>query len=50
MKFNWKLSLAVVLIAGGAIGVALNPWTRAHVVDVWKQLAHQAAHGDAQHS
>ena len=47
MKINWKLSLAVVLIASGATGVALNPWTRAHVVDAWKQLA-SGAHSDAQ--
>ena len=47
MKINWKLSLAIVLIASGAIGVALNPWTRAHVVDVWKQLAHSGSHDDA---
>ena len=39
MKFNWKLSFTTLLIAGGAIGVALNSWTRAHVVEVWKQLS-----------
>ena len=46
MKFNWKLSFAIVLIAGGAIGVALNPWTRGHVVEVWRQLSHTGSHGD----
>ncbi len=39
MKTNWKLLLSVTLVAAGAIGVALNGWTRAHVVDVWKQLS-----------
>jgi cobalt-zinc-cadmium efflux system membrane fusion protein len=39
MKFNWKLLAAVTLITAGALGVALNGWTRAHVVEVWKQLS-----------
>ena len=46
MKINWKFLLAVVLIAAGATGVALNPWTRGHVVEVWKQLSHGGSHGD----
>jgi membrane fusion protein, heavy metal efflux system len=50
MRINWKLSLAVVLIASGATGIALNPWTRAHVVDAWKQLAHSGSHSEAQTS
>ncbi len=50
MKFNWKHSLVTLLVAGGAIGVSLNRWTRAHVVEVWKQLSHAgAAHGDEKH-
>jgi membrane fusion protein, heavy metal efflux system len=44
MKFNWKFSMAIVLIAGCVVGVALNGWTRAHVVEVWKQLSHVGGH------
>jgi cobalt-zinc-cadmium efflux system membrane fusion protein len=46
MKFSWKLSAAVVLITSGAIGVVVNPWTRGHVVEVWKQLSHAGSHSE----
>ena len=49
MRINWKLSLAIVFIASGAIGVALNRWTRGHVVEIWKQLAQGGSHGDESH-
>src|SRR5580704_5476152 len=39
MKLNWKLLIGVTLVALGTIGAALNGWTRAHVVEVWKQLS-----------
>jgi cobalt-zinc-cadmium efflux system membrane fusion protein len=38
MKFNWKLLVAVVLIAAGATGVTLNKKTRAQVIKVWKEI------------
>jgi cobalt-zinc-cadmium efflux system membrane fusion protein len=44
MKNNWKLLVGVTLVAAGAIGVGLNGWTRAHVVEVWKQLSN-GGHG-----
>jgi cobalt-zinc-cadmium efflux system membrane fusion protein len=46
MKLNWKLPLAVVVIAAGATGLALNNWTRAQVVGVLKQISQATAHGD----
>jgi cobalt-zinc-cadmium efflux system membrane fusion protein len=46
MKINWKLLVAVVVIAGGATGVTLNKGTRGHVVDVWRQLSQSTAHAD----
>jgi membrane fusion protein, heavy metal efflux system len=46
MKINWKLLLAVVLIAAGATGVTLNEKTRAQVVHVWKQIAQASAHAE----
>jgi membrane fusion protein, heavy metal efflux system len=46
MKLNWKLMLAVVVIAAGATGLALNNWTRAQVVGVFKQFSQSTAHGD----
>ncbi len=44
MKFNWKLALAVVLIAAGLTGVTVNRKTRAQVILVWNQLAHGTVH------
>ena len=38
MKINWKLLVAVVLIAAGATGLTLNKRTRGQVVEVWKQI------------
>jgi cobalt-zinc-cadmium efflux system membrane fusion protein len=46
MKRNWKSVLAVVLIAAGATGVALNKKTRAQVINVWHQLSQASAHAD----
>ncbi len=46
MKINWKLILAVVLIAAGATGVTLNKKTRAQVIHVWKQIAQSTAHAE----
>jgi membrane fusion protein, heavy metal efflux system len=46
MKNNWKPMVTVVVIAAGAIGLSLNPWTRGHVVEVWKQLAQTGSHGE----
>ncbi len=45
MKINWKLILAVVLIAAGATGVTLNKKARAQVIKVWKQIA-ASVHGE----
>ena len=44
MKINWKISLAIVLIASGVIGIALNGWTRGHVVEVYRQLSQAGSH------
>ena len=41
-----KCWLAVVVIAAGATGLALNSWTRGQVVGVLKQLSQAAAHGE----
>jgi membrane fusion protein, heavy metal efflux system len=46
MNLNWKLVLAVVVIAAGATGLALNNWTRAQVVGVLKQISQATSHGD----
>ncbi len=46
MKFNWKLPLAIILIAGGAIGVSLNRWARAHVLELLQHLHGGAAHDE----
>jgi membrane fusion protein, heavy metal efflux system len=46
MKFNWKLVVAVVLIAAGATGVTLNKKTRGQVIKVWEQIAQASAHGE----
>jgi cobalt-zinc-cadmium efflux system membrane fusion protein len=46
MRLNWKLVVAVVLIAAGATGVTLNKKTRAQVVGVWKQIAQASAHAE----
>ena len=46
MKFNWKTLVAVIFIAAGAIGLALNGWTRGHVVGVLKQLSQAASSGE----
>ena len=46
MKFNWKLPLAVAVIAVGAAGLTFNKGTWGQVVGVWRQLSQSAAHGD----
>jgi cobalt-zinc-cadmium efflux system membrane fusion protein len=46
MKFNWKLALAVLLIAAGATGATLNKKTRAQVISVWKQISQATAHAE----
>ncbi len=43
MKKNWKLPLAVIVLAAGAAGLALNTWTRAQVVGVLKQISQSTA-------
>ena len=45
MKFNWKMLIAVIFIAAGATGMALNSWTRGQVVGVLKQLSQVASTG-----
>jgi cobalt-zinc-cadmium efflux system membrane fusion protein len=45
MKFNWKMAMAVVLIAAGATAMTLSEKTRAHVIGVWKQISHATSHG-----
>jgi membrane fusion protein, heavy metal efflux system len=44
MKFNWKLPVVLVIIAGGATGVSLNKNARGHVQDVFRRLTQPAAH------
>ena len=39
MKNHWKMLVAVIVIAAGATGLALNSRTRAQVVGVLKQLS-----------
>ena len=46
MKNHWKMLVAVIVIAGGATGLALNSRTRAQVVGVLKQLSQAASHGE----
>ena len=46
MKINWKMLVAVIVIAAGATGLALNTWTRGQVVGVLKQLSQAASHGE----
>ncbi len=46
MKGNRKLLIGIVLIAATAVVVALNSWTRGHVVEVFKQLA-QGSHDES---
>jgi cobalt-zinc-cadmium efflux system membrane fusion protein len=48
MKTPWKMLVFVVLVAAGATGLALNGWTRAQVVGVWKQLAQTASAHEAE--
>jgi cobalt-zinc-cadmium efflux system membrane fusion protein len=38
MKLNWKVVVAVVLIAAGATGATLNKATRAQVIKVWHEI------------
>jgi membrane fusion protein, heavy metal efflux system len=47
MKFNWKLVVAVLLIAAGATGVTLNKKTRGQVIKLWEQIAHASSHAEA---
>jgi membrane fusion protein, heavy metal efflux system len=44
MKSRWKLLVAVILIGGGVTGLTLNHRTRAHVIEVWKQLSNVGGH------
>jgi cobalt-zinc-cadmium efflux system membrane fusion protein len=46
MKLNWKLPVAVVVLAGGATTATLNKGTWGHVVDVWRQLSQSSAHAE----
>src|SRR5262249_3644018 len=47
MKLNWKLLVAVVLIAAGATGMTINRKTRAQVIKVWKEIEKAAtAHAE----
>jgi cobalt-zinc-cadmium efflux system membrane fusion protein len=46
MKLNWKLVVAVVLIAGGVTGVSLNAKTRTQVIKVWKEISQATSHGE----
>jgi cobalt-zinc-cadmium efflux system membrane fusion protein len=46
MKINWKLVVAVVLIAAGATGVTLNKKARSQVVHLWQQLSQASAHAE----
>ena len=45
MKNHWKMLVAVVVIAAGATGLALNSRTRAQVVGVLKQLSQVGSPG-----
>ncbi len=46
MNGNRKLLIGIVLIAAAAMVVALNSWTRGHVVGAFKQLA-QGSHDES---
>ena len=46
MKINWKLLVAVVVIAGGATGATLNKGTWGHVVGLWRQLSQATSHAE----
>jgi cobalt-zinc-cadmium efflux system membrane fusion protein len=46
MKINWKLPLALMVIAGAATGLTLNKGARAHVLGVWHKLAQASAHAE----
>jgi cobalt-zinc-cadmium efflux system membrane fusion protein len=46
MNIKWGLSVAGVLIAACATGLSLNGWTRAHVVEAFKQLSHGGTQAD----
>jgi membrane fusion protein, heavy metal efflux system len=46
MKINWKLLVAIVVIAGGATGLKLNKGTWGHVVGVWQQLSLPGSHSE----
>ena len=46
MKINWKMLVAVIVIAAGATGLALNSWTRGQVVGVLKQLSQVGVTGE----
>ena len=46
MKSHWKMLVAVILIAAGATGLALNNWTRGQVVGVLKQLSQVGSPGE----
>src|SRR5207248_961412 len=44
MKINWKLPVAVVVLAGGATTATVNKGTWGQVASVWRQLSHSSAH------
>jgi cobalt-zinc-cadmium efflux system membrane fusion protein len=46
MKINWKLPLALLVIAGTATGLTVNKRARAHVLGVWQKLAHASTHAE----
>ena len=46
MKTNWKLVVALLVIAGGATGLTLNKRARGHMLGVWQQLAQASAHAE----
>lgn len=47
MKNHWKMLMAVIVIAAGATGLALNSRTRAQVVGVLRQLSKVGSPGEA---
>jgi membrane fusion protein, heavy metal efflux system len=47
MKNHWRMLVAVIVIAAGATGLALNSRTRAQVVGVLKQLSQVGSSGEA---
>src|SRR5438874_520126 len=46
MKINWKLPVAIVVIAGGATGLTINKGTWGQVVGVWRQLSQSGSHSE----